>query len=624
MMDSSPYFMPTNYMKPEPQDFYPCDTQPLGTCNPAVPSILAPDIGQTDKPNRKRGRKKPTIDNGIVPDTKVPKIKQEKVTNTLPVRKKRDRFNGMPEDEVARRILPDHLKPGLDIVIVGINPGLMAAYVGHHYAGPGNHFWKCLYLSGLILEPMTAYDDYKLLDYGIGFTNIVARTTRGSADLTRKEIKEGAEILQEKIKTYQPKIAVFNGKGIYEVFCGHKNFYIGKQPEKLPGTNTVVYVMPSSSARCSQLPRAIDKVPFYASLKKLRDHLRGDLPDLDDSEVCFPDLELKVKVKTEKTEPADQQQQAASMNPQIVPYIKSEPNFDQSPYGMIPQNQMQPFPPPGGAQCWNGSSSSAFNMPSTTGLFNNGSSHGYNNSATGSAVRIKQEIPDPGYPQFSSNPASFTSNNTDSNTPASSNFNNQHSPTLNGHSPSNNSNMTSAAFNGRQKTSPKTSHNPTTYNGNSSKHQSTAVSSSAASSSSVSSLSSSPSPKSPKTTTTNSTVVPSTTTSPVMIKAEPGTFSQGCSGNFNKPDSSISAASFPPHFIPSQYQCGIPGYPSPYGQFPSFPAQSYMGQMYPPGGLGVQGQQFATSSQSFLSSNPTQAGFSRFPTYPGYPQGPPM
>ena len=53
-----------------------------------------------------------------------------------------------------------------------------------------------------------------------------------------------------------------------------------------------VYVMPSSSARCSQLPRAVDKVPFYASLKKLRDYLRGDLKELDDSEVCFPDLEL--------------------------------------------------------------------------------------------------------------------------------------------------------------------------------------------------------------------------------------------------------------------------------------------------------------------------------------------
>ncbi|KAL3851621.1 hypothetical protein ACJMK2_015354 [Sinanodonta woodiana] len=237
----------------------------------------------------------------VKPTVKKKKLKQEKITDHVTVKKKkRDRFNGTPEEDVLKLLLPDHLVPDLDIVIVGINPGLAAAYVGHHYAGPGNHFWKCMYLSGLIPEPMTAYDDYKLLTYGIGFTNIVGRTTRGSADLTRKEIKEGAQILIEKLKKYKPKIAVFNGKGIYEVFCGHKNFSFGKQPDTLDGSDIVVYVMPSSSARCSQLPRAVDKVPFYQALKKLKDYLTGVLDALDDSEVCFPDLELKTAVKSEK------------------------------------------------------------------------------------------------------------------------------------------------------------------------------------------------------------------------------------------------------------------------------------------------------------------------------------
>lgn len=45
--------------------------------------------------------------------------------------------------------------------------------------------------------------------------------------------------------------------------------------------------MPSSSARCSQLPRATDKVPYYLALKKLRDYLCGRIPYLDDSEVTF-------------------------------------------------------------------------------------------------------------------------------------------------------------------------------------------------------------------------------------------------------------------------------------------------------------------------------------------------
>jgi TDG/mug DNA glycosylase family protein len=227
-------------------------------------------------------------------------MKQELLTDVFPGRKKRDRFNGMSEDQVLMMTLPDHLDFDLDIVIIGINPGLTAAHVGHHYAGPGNHFWKCLYLSGLTSEQMNAYSDYKLKNVGIGFTNIVSRTSRSSADLSRTEIKEGAQILQQKIQKYRPKIAAFNGKGIYEVFCGHKNFYIGRQPEPFPGTDTTVFVMPSSSARCSQLPRAVDKLPFYTALKKLRDHLCGRLPDLDLTEVIFPDLELKVEPKKER------------------------------------------------------------------------------------------------------------------------------------------------------------------------------------------------------------------------------------------------------------------------------------------------------------------------------------
>ena len=105
------------------------------------------------------------------------------------------RFNGMSEEEVAKRGLPDYLKPGLDIVFIGINPSMFAAYTGKYYDGPGNHFWQALYLSGILSEPMSAVDDHKLLDLGIGFTNIVPRTTRGLSDLSRKEIADGAEVI---------------------------------------------------------------------------------------------------------------------------------------------------------------------------------------------------------------------------------------------------------------------------------------------------------------------------------------------------------------------------------------------------------------------------------------------
>lgn len=98
---------------------------------------------------------------------------------------------------------------------------------------------------------MTAEEDYKLMQYGIGFTNMVARPTKGSADLTRKEIKDGARILLEKIQKFQPKIAVFNGKLIYEVFSGKKDFNFGKQPDTVEGTNTVSIELIASVVKIS-------------------------------------------------------------------------------------------------------------------------------------------------------------------------------------------------------------------------------------------------------------------------------------------------------------------------------------------------------------------------------------
>ena len=54
-----------------------------------------------------------------------------------------------------------------------------------------------------------------------------------------------------------------------------------------------MWVMPSSSARCAQLPRAADKVPYYAALKKFRDYLNGSIPTLDESDIVFADTKLK-------------------------------------------------------------------------------------------------------------------------------------------------------------------------------------------------------------------------------------------------------------------------------------------------------------------------------------------
>ncbi|CAF1079594.1 unnamed protein product [Adineta steineri] len=234
------------------------------------------------------------------PSTPIPTSPQPITVTTTTTKRKNsnpvsnpNRFDGTTEEELTKRLLSDILQPNLDIVFVGINPSLYAVHKGHHYGGPGNHFWKLLHMSDLIPNAFTADDDYRMPHYGIGFTNIVQRPSKAGSDITKDEITAGAEILMQKIKMYRPKIVAFNGRGIYEVYANNKHFHYGKQPDLFLETDTHVFVMPSSSARCSQLPRAEDKLPFYVGLRKLRDFVNGTLHTLNEAEITFPDIKIK-------------------------------------------------------------------------------------------------------------------------------------------------------------------------------------------------------------------------------------------------------------------------------------------------------------------------------------------
>lgn len=163
------------------------------------------------------------------------------------------------------KTLPDHLRGGLDLVFVGINPGMKSAATGHHYAGPGNHFWPLLYESGLVSEPLTYEQDARVLEWNIGLTNMVDRATPSVSDLSPDELRAGARSLRRRLRRWRPGIVCFNGKRIYEVFAGHPCGF-GLQPESIDGA--AVYVMPSTSARTASYQRA-DKLKFFVGLRRL-------------------------------------------------------------------------------------------------------------------------------------------------------------------------------------------------------------------------------------------------------------------------------------------------------------------------------------------------------------------
>lgn len=183
----------------------------------------------SDKSPKHEGKDFEKTDENIEIEQNLSPDKNEKI------KRRTNRFNGISEEEIAAtRSLPDYIRDGLDILFIGINPGLVSAYKGHYYSSPGNHFWKSLYLSGLVPNPTNPADDHRLLDVGFGFTDVVKRATRKSAELSKSELIEGSLKLKEKLVKFQPKIAVFNGKYIYEVFSGQKSFYLVDNPKSFP------------------------------------------------------------------------------------------------------------------------------------------------------------------------------------------------------------------------------------------------------------------------------------------------------------------------------------------------------------------------------------------------------
>jgi TDG/mug DNA glycosylase family protein len=111
--------------------------------------------------------------------------------------------------------LTDVLPPGIRVILVGINPGVLSAQSGHHFAGPTNRFWGLLYEAGIVPQPITHEDDVRLPEWGIGMTNLVARPTPGINDLSPAEYLEGWKILEKKIEVVRPAIVAFVGVTMY-------------------------------------------------------------------------------------------------------------------------------------------------------------------------------------------------------------------------------------------------------------------------------------------------------------------------------------------------------------------------------------------------------------------------
>ncbi|MCQ9179826.1 G/U mismatch-specific DNA glycosylase [Streptomyces sp. IBSBF 2953] len=150
------------------------------------------------------------------------------------------------ELEAARdRLVPDVVAGGLRVLFCGINPGLMTAATGHHFARPGNRFWPVLHLSGFTPRLLKPAEQRELLTYGLGITNVVARASARADELSAEEYREGGRLLARKVTALKPRWLAVVGVTAYRAAFDDRKAAVGPQ-ERLVG-DTRVWVLPNPS-----------------------------------------------------------------------------------------------------------------------------------------------------------------------------------------------------------------------------------------------------------------------------------------------------------------------------------------------------------------------------------------
>jgi double-stranded uracil-DNA glycosylase len=152
------------------------------------------------------------------------------------------------KDEIAAAAgstVPDLIAPGLAVLFCGINPGLYSGATGHHFARPGNRFWRTLQAAGFTDRLVRPWEERRLLEYGLGITNLVARATATAAELGLDELRAGRATLERKVRRYLPSAVAVLGIGAYRSAFSRPKARIGRQPELLG--RAPLWVLPNPS-----------------------------------------------------------------------------------------------------------------------------------------------------------------------------------------------------------------------------------------------------------------------------------------------------------------------------------------------------------------------------------------
>jgi double-stranded uracil-DNA glycosylase len=156
-------------------------------------------------------------------------------------------------------VLPGPGDPPLRVLFCGINPGLVSAATGHHFARPGNRFWPVLHGAGFTPRQLLPAEQGELRALGLGITNMAPRATARADELTETEVVAGGERLRELVRATTPGWLAVVGITAYRTAFAAPKAGVGPQDKGLGETRIWVLPNPSGLNAHWQLPAMVEE-----------------------------------------------------------------------------------------------------------------------------------------------------------------------------------------------------------------------------------------------------------------------------------------------------------------------------------------------------------------------------
>jgi TDG/mug DNA glycosylase family protein len=192
-------------------------------------------------------------------------------TPTRPTRAQLEAARG----ELLPDVLPGPGDPPLRVLFSGINPGLVSAFTGHHFARPGNRFWPAMHAGGFTPRLLAPAEQGELRALGLGITNVAPRATARADELSEAELVAGGERLRALVADRRPEWLAVVGIVAYRVAFAERTAVVGPQERRIGDTR--IWVLPNPSGLNAHYTPATLGVAFAALHRAVYDRDTSDV-----------------------------------------------------------------------------------------------------------------------------------------------------------------------------------------------------------------------------------------------------------------------------------------------------------------------------------------------------------